>query len=181
MTAPIDDPANIARQWFQSYGDDLFAFAMRRLGRTSFSEDLVQDTFISAIESLRRGEHVESPRGFLVTILRRKIIDHLRRERRRTEAMTSLEPRESCSLSGDYESDSGFLPDVSPDEFRSKLRDCVAKLPLPMRQAFELRVIRRLDVTEAADLLGVTRNALAARLYRGRLAVRECISDMLRD
>lgn len=175
------DPSAIATEWFQAFGDDLFAFAVRRLGRTSFSEDVVQDTFLTAIECLRRGEEVESPRGFLVTILRRKIIDHLRRERRRSDSMAELKATTSCDITEQSLGKSSFLTDVTPAEFHGKLRECVAKLPLPMRQAFELRVIRRIDVTEAADLLGVTRNALAARLYRSRLAVRDCLGDMLED
>lgn len=159
--------------WLARYGDDLYAFAIRRVRNAGLAEDLIQDTFLSAIEAIRRGVVVDAPRGFLLTILRRKIIDHHRASvRNADDHEIAPEP-----VADRVESASHHDPidQLCADELHEALRRCVESLPVAMRGAFELRVIQGLDVEETAELLGVSSAALSARLYRSRLAIRDCL------
>ena len=54
--------------------------------------------------------------------------------------------------------------------------NCVNDLPDLVRQAFEFRVVDRLDTNEVCELLGISSNNLAARLYRARAYVRDCLA-----
>ncbi|MEM9645952.1 MAG: sigma factor [Planctomycetota bacterium] len=226
--------------WFVEHGDEMYRFALRRVGLESLAEDLVQETFLAAIQSASRvngsgaavhdgpldedSEHlsmeseppasgavvseapvpkdvsevrssketgcspgagpdegpdsdrgqenrgIENSRAFLLTILRRKISDHFRREFRRDEVESS---HRDVAMAVHWQDPSENL---CHDELREALKGCIEAMPVAMRRAFELRVVRSLDVEETAEMLGVTRGVLAARLYRSRLAVRDCLS-----
>ena len=60
-------------KWLEKYGDYLYSLAMLKTGKKEVSEDLVQDTFVSAfgaIDSFRGGS---AEKTWLVSILQNKI------------------------------------------------------------------------------------------------------------
>jgi RNA polymerase sigma factor (sigma-70 family) len=70
-----------AEGWSQlvdRYQGRLVSFARQRVGRAGDAEDLVQDTFIGFLKGLPRFREEASVETYLFTILRRKIIDHVR-------------------------------------------------------------------------------------------------------
>ncbi|GAA4605361.1 RNA polymerase sigma-70 factor (ECF subfamily) [Actinoplanes octamycinicus] len=62
-----------------------FAIAYRMLGSVSEAEDVVQEAFLRAHQSLRRDERIASPRAYLATLVTRLAIDQLRSARARRE------------------------------------------------------------------------------------------------
>jgi RNA polymerase sigma factor (sigma-70 family) len=69
------DPAT----WVDRHGDYLFRYALARLRQANLAEDLVQEAFLGALQGRDQFAGVSSERTWLVSILKRKIIDHLRR------------------------------------------------------------------------------------------------------
>lgn len=65
-------------QLVERYQGRLLAFARGRLSRREEAEDLVQDTFIAFLESVKRFRENASIETYLFTILRRKLIDVFR-------------------------------------------------------------------------------------------------------
>jgi len=74
-------PTNPAK-WVDEHGDYLFRFALSRLRQREVAEDLVQETLLAAIRARDRFTGASSERTWLVGILKRKIVDHLRRKGR---------------------------------------------------------------------------------------------------
>ena len=72
------DPA----QWLPRYGDELYRFALSRLADPDTAEELVQLTFLNALDALPGFRGEASERTWLFTILRRNLIDHYRRQAR---------------------------------------------------------------------------------------------------
>jgi RNA polymerase sigma-70 factor (ECF subfamily) len=62
-----------------------FAVAYRMLGTVSDAEDIVQETLLRLHRALADGEHIDSRRGFVVTVTTRLSIDELRSARARRE------------------------------------------------------------------------------------------------
>ena len=75
MNPPPPGPA----QWPDRYGDELYRFALSRVSDDNAAEELVQDTFLSALDGLVAFRGEASKRTWVFVILRRKIIDHYRR------------------------------------------------------------------------------------------------------
>lgn len=82
--------------WFHEFYEDVLPvvygyFFNRCGGRREFAADLTQETFASALVSLRNGATPESPRQWIITIARRRLIDHIRR-RKPVEPMGDRDP-----------------------------------------------------------------------------------------
>jgi RNA polymerase sigma-70 factor (TIGR02957 family) len=63
----------------------LFSIAYRMLGSVGDAEDIVQESFLRLERARRDGTAIESPRGFLTTVVTRLAIDQLRSARVRRE------------------------------------------------------------------------------------------------
>src|SRR3954463_10777652 len=70
---------DVASAWVEQYGDALFRYARGRVARRELAEDLVQETFLAALQSLDRFQNRSTTRTWLFSILRHKIVDHYRR------------------------------------------------------------------------------------------------------
>ena len=67
-----------AASWLDEHGDALYRYAGPGWARRELAEDLVQDTFVAALQS--RGRYRDSSvRTWLLSILKHKIVDHHRR------------------------------------------------------------------------------------------------------
>ena len=170
-----DDAASVVRGWLDAFGDELHRFAVRRVRDRHVADDLVQDTLVSALAHVRRRGGVRRPRAFLFAVLRRRIVDHYRRQRRspqsydeQTDAVGRVAAAPGVHSGGDSDAD-----------LRRRLRECLSRLPEAARSAFELRVVRQLSVEETAETLGIDAAAVASRLYRARMSLRECLRDYL--
>ena len=69
------DPA----EWTQIYGDYLYSYALSRVYRKELAEDLVQETFLSALKSKDSFQGRSKEQTWLTSILKNKIIDHYRK------------------------------------------------------------------------------------------------------
>ena len=86
---PNIDPS----RWIDEHGDTLFRFAFVRLRNEAAAEDLVQETLLSAIQSIERFGGASTERTWLVGILKHKIIDYYRKNSKQvqlTEEETDL-------------------------------------------------------------------------------------------
>ncbi len=174
-----------AAQWLNDHGDVLFRYALRRVTNRDVAEDLVQDTFVAAIRGKERFEGRANIQTWLVGILRRKIIDYIRRQSVERKAKGIREEAEGevtsfFSSKGHWRRTVKSWP-IDPQkslEDREMLRildECCQKLPQTMSQAFQLREIDQLSTEEVCKLLDITTSNLGVRLHRARLLLRECL------
>ena len=85
-TAPAIDPAT----WVERFGDELFHHAVMRLRDANAAEEVVQETFLAAVRKLDQFRGEGSEVGWLKGILRRKIVDFVRRQARRDQQIEHL-------------------------------------------------------------------------------------------
>ena len=153
MAAPLITPSTI-----QELSPGLFAFAYRAVRQKEDAEDLVQDTWISALRTAPSFEGRSSLRTWLVSILRRRIADRFRRDR----------PTEILE-----EERHGSAPAIAEqrlDEYEAAHLANVAMAELTdlERRAITLCDVDDLDRDEASAAMGVTRGHLRVLLHRGR-------------
>jgi RNA polymerase sigma-70 factor (TIGR02943 family) len=178
--AELDDPA----QWVDRYGDTLLQFAVTRVGDRETAEDLVQETFLSAFKARRDFDGRAAFSTWLIAILRRKIIDHYRKDAR-TPAVVDAELDEVAPLfdrTGHWTVPPAKWGSASVDhaensEFWEVVRRCLAGLPRHLAQAFELRELGLATVQEASEIAGITPRNLSVRLHRSRLLLRSCLEQ----
>lgn len=68
--------------WVEKYGDSLYRYALSRLRQQELAEEKVQETFLAALHAKDRFQGRASEKTWLFSILKHKIIDHLRKTTR---------------------------------------------------------------------------------------------------
>ncbi|MEO0323487.1 MAG: RNA polymerase sigma factor [Myxococcota bacterium] len=163
MNALILDDATI-----RALEPTLIGYAQKRVGRPDLAHDLVQETWAAALGSWNSFAGRSSLRTWLVSILRRKIIDVYRRER---PSVSFLEERHG-DPAGDPQ-DKALDDQAAVAHVEVALR----RLPEKERTAVELIDVRQLERDEAAEAMGVTRNHLRVLLHRGRHKLRASLES----
>lgn len=171
-------------KWVDEYGDYLFRFALSRLRQREAAEDLVQETFLAALNAKSKFAGRSSERTWLVGILKRKIVDHLRRKGREQPAsdlaatdhwLESLfdERGNWMKKPGKWPADPSAA--IEKEEFWAIFTACLRKLPERLADAFTLREVEELDSHEVCKVLDISANNLWVMLHRARLGLRRCL------
>jgi RNA polymerase sigma-70 factor (ECF subfamily) len=143
----------------------LFTFALRVVRRREEAEDLVQETWFSALRTAPTFEGRSSLRTWLTSILRRRIADRYRRER-------ATEPFEEEN----HESGARVSYERLDVQAAALLANrSLAKLTELERSAIVLCDIKDFDRDEASEQLGVTRGHLRVLLHRARAKLEQSL------
>ena len=166
----------------EEFGDQLFRYALLRLGEREIAEDLVQETFLAAVNGLADFRREASPMTWLSAILRRKIADHFRRREvhdslaLRTDVDPSVESnRDWPRAAHGWSIDPGKI--VEDREFWEVFRRCLRTLPPTLAEAYILRDIEGESPKEICEMLGISGSNLSMRLKRARIAMRDLLQE----
>lgn len=151
--------------------DRMFRYAQSLLLSSAEAEDVVHDL----LERMWRDhERMETPQridAFVMTALRNRCYDRLRRRRadeRRCEQVKLTAERATES-------------DVSRWEARELVRRAMAALPGRQREVLHLKEIEGFATREIADLIGCDEAQVRVILSRGRTALRGILQKMMND
>jgi RNA polymerase sigma-70 factor (ECF subfamily) len=161
----------------------LFAVAQRLLRDDDAARDAVQDAFLSAFKSLSTFNGGAKLSTWLHRITVNAALMRLRSRKRRAEcSIDDLLPR--FDEAGGWARETSRVAPSSDElmergETRRIVRGCIDRLPESARTVLLMRDIEDLDTEEAAELLGITPNAVKVRLHRARQALRALIGQDL--
>jgi RNA polymerase sigma-70 factor (ECF subfamily) len=175
------------RLWVERYGDYLYRFAVARVRRSEVAEDLVQETLLAAWKGRAGFDGTASERTWLTAILKRKVIDWLRRqvrERLSVDPGAELDQFETelFTRRGKWKALPGFWNRGQPDEslgqeeFWTVLYACMQKLPVRLHDVFALRYLDETAAEELCRDLELTPSNLWVMLHRARLRMWWCLS-----
>lgn len=171
-------------EWVDRYGDYLFRYAMLRLRNRSVAEDLVQETFLAALQHRASFSGESSEATWLVGILKHKIADHFRKHAREApprEGDLREQPDPSpFDESGRWASGPTAWGGNPADLYRQKkfvdqLTKCLSGLSPNHANAFTLREIEGAETGEICKVLNVTETNLWVILHRARMQLRRCL------
>jgi len=178
------DPA----QWVDAHSDYLYRYAVPRVGNPADAEDLVQETFLSALESYSEFRGDSSVRTWLFTILRRKIIDYYRKKGRTADHEVDGEFNESSDFYADGAMKGRWKPESAPRDWRRDpetqtetegfmevLQQCLDQLTSGLAAAFTLRELEEMETDAICKELGISSSNLWVRLHRARAKIRKCL------
>jgi RNA polymerase sigma-70 factor (ECF subfamily) len=173
------------RAWLERHGDYLYRFAVARVRRADVAEDLVQETLLAAWKGRAEFAGQASERTWLTAILKRKVIDWLRRQVRERLCETAAPDRFAADLftrrgawrkpPGRWDRDDPAGP-LDREEFWAALSACLDKLPPRFHEAFVLRYLDEAAGDEVCRELGLTPANLWVVLHRARLRMWWCLS-----
>jgi len=155
---------------FLDFYDDalphVYGYLWARCGARALAEDLTAETFLAAVDAVRREDPPPMSIAWVIGVARHKLVDHWRREardRRRLQALADTTP------------DSADPWDAQLEAVRAQ--ETLAELAPQHRAALTLRYLDDLPVSDVAAVLGRTVHATEALLVRARLAFRRTYCD----
>ena len=168
----------------EAHKGKIYALARKLTGNEQDSEDIVQDTFLKAIDKIDQFRGEASFGTWLYTIALNEARGHYSRRKQ-----VDLKPVEdylpSSSAGGHNHDDSRLLFDwkdphriLESEELKEMIDAAIEELPYKYREAFLLRYIEDLPVKEVARLIGESDAATKSRILRARLALRERLAEM---
>ncbi|MCB0343845.1 MAG: sigma-70 family RNA polymerase sigma factor [Bdellovibrionales bacterium] len=169
--------------WLDKYGDLLYGFALKSVKNPDLAKDLVQDTFVSALDKLDTFKGDSAVSTWLTAILKNKVVDHYRKASTRTTSSTdNLEEVVNAQFNS-FSIWRVFVPNWARDpeeavehaSFIETLKDCLKKLPELSRQALELRTMEGAKTADICKILDIRPSNLGVTIYRARMALRTCM------
>jgi RNA polymerase sigma-70 factor (ECF subfamily) len=151
------------------YADDLYSYVRSRLApRYDQVEDLVQDVFLAAWESLSHYRGTGSLQAWVIGIARHKVEDYYRARLRAPESMgdADRDPGAPASVSD-------FHQFLEQDQLRKNTWRVLAGLPERYRLALIWRYWEKASAREMALKTGKTEKAIERLLARARAEFRE--------
>ena len=175
------------RVWLERYGDYLYRFAVARVRRSDVAEDLVQETLLAAWRGRDGFDGTASERTWLTAILKRKVIDWLRRQvRERLTIEPGADPDrfevELFTRRGEWKQAPGLwgrgqhTEALDREEFWAVFYACLRKLPVRLHDVFTLRYLDETASEVLCQDLGLTESNLWVVLHRARLRMWGCLS-----
>ena len=167
-------------EWVDRYTEILYLYAVMRVSRPELAEDLVQETFLAAIQGWQNFSGRSSEKTWLIGILRHKISDHFRKIGVRTEKEDKAWQTEYFNRHQTWK-DKMLNWNEDPEslaengEFWRVLLKCLKGLSTAMSQVFVLRELEGINADEICNRLEISETNLWVRLHRARLQLRRCL------
>jgi len=136
---------------------------VRRYGSFDASEDAVQEALLAASERWPEEGVPEHPRGWLITVASRRLVDEVRSEtarRRREESVVAMTPAEAAE------------PPARDDTVALLFLCCHPSLSVPSQLALTLRAVGGLSTAEIANAFLVPEATMAQRISRAKQSIR---------
>lgn len=143
---------------FERFQTPIVNYLYRLVGDWEAANDLAQDTFLKAYSALPNTDASLQISPWLYRIATNTALDSLRRRKRITWVpfKVDLEPPAPHS-------------DPAPRHAESDaIQKALAQVPADMRTCLVLNMYQGLSYKEIADVLGISSNLVAVRIYRGR-------------
>ncbi len=168
--------------WIDLYSDYLFNYTITRINDRDLSKDLVQETFYAGLKSMKNFKGEASERTWLVSILKRKIIDQYRKQ-------NSKKGKAEVRMSyGGEDQDGDWLEERVADNFdlnaegkmeNKELGDaiygCIEKLTPKQSKVFKMKTILNYETEVICNELNITPSNLWVIIHRARQTLSECL------
>lgn len=166
----FEDDHNAFKELFFEFYPSLCVFAGRYISFSDVCEDIVQEVFYSIWKNRKNLNIHSSFRNFLITSVRNRCLDHLRKESSHniyienyTSSFTSPSP----------------VDVYTTNELQEMLQIALNKLPENVQLAFEMSRTKEMTYNEIATEMGVSPKTVESYISQALKTLREELKDYL--
>ena len=172
------------QQSLQEMRPTLLRFAVLQLRNDEIAEDVVQETLLAALEGKSSFSGRSQLKTWVVSILRNKIVDHLRRSSREgTLPQVDEHGDEDFDAlfdgTGHWQEEPGDWGDpakvLEQRGFYAVLELCMQALPENIARVFTMKEVLGFETEEICKELKMSSSNCWVVLYRARMRLRECL------
>jgi len=141
------------------------------------AEDLLQDTFIKVIHTIKSGNYNEEGKflPWVARIAHNLAIDHFRKEKRYPEIV--MEDGSNVFNSLDFSEDSPESVRIK-DESHARLKELIQLLPAAQKEVLIMRHYTKMSFQEIAETTGVSINTALGRMRYALINLRKKITKI---
>ncbi len=178
MPTNVIDPT----KWVDRYSDYLFNYTIVRVNDRDLANDIISETFLAGLKSMKNFKGEASERTWLISILKRKIIDYYRKINSRKG---SAEVRINYN---DENNEGDWLEEQAPDRFELNAEDlleneelglailsCMEHLNEKQARIFKMKTIEGFDTEAICNEFNITPSNLWVIIHRARTTLAECL------
>ncbi len=172
-------------KWIDRYADYLFNYTIVRVKDRETAEDLVQETFFAGLKSMENFKGEASERTWLISILKRKIIDYYRKiNSKKGQAEVHMNYSSDSDSEGDWLEervadvfDKNAEDEMQNEELGLAIEECIDKLPEKQALIFRRKTIQGYDTETICNELNITPSNLWVIIHRARTALAGCLEQ----
>ena len=169
--------------WISLYSDYLYNYTITRVSDKETAQDLVSETFLAGLKSMANFRGKASERTWLISILKRKIIDHYRKiNSNKGKAEVRMSYTNHSEAEGDWIEervadpfDKSAEAKLENSELGDAIHHCIDKLPQKQAQVFKMKTILGYDTETICNDLDITASNLWVIIYRARTSLADCL------
>ncbi|MCF8231975.1 MAG: sigma-70 family RNA polymerase sigma factor [Bacteroidales bacterium] len=169
-------------EWVESYTSDMFSYAFHKLSDEELAREIVQDTFVTVAEKIQDFRGESTPKTWLFSILKYKIIE-VYREKTKTPL-----PADNTMLSNFFDEYDSWLQNQKPmprgnddlhllddAEFQNVLKRCLEALPEKWSSSVKLKYLMNKKGAEICQELDISPTNFWQIMHRAKLNLRDCL------
>lgn len=153
---------------YQKYSQRVYLFLLGKTGNENLAEELTQETFFQAVQSIRHFRGQSSVLTWLCGIAQNLWLKYLR-DNKRHEAIEAAE-NAACA----HTAESELMVQWDNVDILRRIHG----LAEPMREVMYLRLVGNLSFAQVGEILGKSENWARVNFYRGKKRIME---EMKRD
>ncbi|WP_010180617.1 sigma-70 family RNA polymerase sigma factor [Aquimarina agarilytica] len=169
--------------WIKKYSDYLFNYTIVRVDDREIAKDIVQETFFAGLRSMKNFKGEASERTWLISILKRKIIDHYRKiNSNKGKAEVRMTYNSDSETEGDWLEERVADPyasnaenKIENNELGKAIHNCLDKLPEKQATIFRMKTIDGFDTETICNEFNITASNLWVIIHRARTAMATCM------
>lgn len=157
--------------------DRIFNYILRIIKNEDIANDIFQETFVKAIQTIRQGRYTENGKfpAWISRIAHNLIIDYYRQEK--SENLQSSDLTDVDILNRKELCEETIEDVLISDQIRNDVKYLIGELPELQREVLMMRYYQGLSFKEIADITGVSINTALGRMRYAILNLRRIAHD----
>lgn len=170
-------------QWVDKYSDYLFNYTIVRVNDREVANDIISETFLAGLKSMKNFKGESTERTWLISILKRKIVDYYRKinsNKGQAEVKVSYnEDKEGDWLEEQVSdlSDRSAEDTMENEELGLAILECLDQLNEKQAAIFKMKTIEGIDTEEICNEYNITPSNLWVIIHRARTALAKCLEE----
>jgi RNA polymerase sigma-70 factor (ECF subfamily) len=166
-------------EFYNLYRSRLYTLVLEQVDRDqAIAEDLVQETFLAALDSLDKFRGDSQLYTWLRSIAFHKINDFYRRKAREPKAKESspdFDAMKQLEQTGDDKP--ATLTVMEFEEIRQSVRQALGDLPHDYQKVLVMKYLQEMPVLEISQVMGRSPKSVEGLLARARKAMRDSLAE----
>ena len=164
-------------QLLKRHQNRIFNYILRIIKNEDIANDIFQETFVKAINTIRQGRYTENGKfpAWISRIAHNLIIDYYRQEK--AENLQSSDLTDVNILNRKELCEQTIEDIIISDQIREDVKYLIQELPDLQREVLEMRYYKNLSFKEIAEITGVSINTALGRMRYAILNLRRLAQE----